>query len=218
MLIDVEVGRGRVTGRCDSEFSSVGDAFIENFTKRDEVGASVCVNVGGETVVDLWGGRVAAADDATAVERRHDLAGVFLHEGGNGAVRAHADRPRRTRPARTGRQVLAGVRNERQGTRHGRDDAESLRRSAGAARDGQTGRLLRLELHGRTARGGEAVLGARHAQRLSHDHVRLGGGRAGAARVGPFARHVLPRRGRRNRWDSISGSVCRMRITRALRR
>ena len=64
MLIDEDVGRGRVVGRCDSEFSSVGDAFIENFSSRDEVGASVCVNVGGETVVDLWGGRVAAAEDA----------------------------------------------------------------------------------------------------------------------------------------------------------
>ena len=65
MLIDVDVGRGRVTGRCDPEFSRVGDAFIENFTKRDEVGASVCVNVGGETVVDLWGRRRTPKGDVT---------------------------------------------------------------------------------------------------------------------------------------------------------
>ena len=64
MLIDVDVGRGRVLGRCEPDFSSVADAFIENFKQRDEVGASACVNVGGETVVDLWGGRVA--DDPTA--------------------------------------------------------------------------------------------------------------------------------------------------------
>jgi CubicO group peptidase (beta-lactamase class C family) len=64
MLIDVDVGRGRVSGRCAPEFANVADAFIENFVKRDEVGASVCVNVGGETVVDLWGGRVSADENA----------------------------------------------------------------------------------------------------------------------------------------------------------
>jgi CubicO group peptidase (beta-lactamase class C family) len=31
-------------------------AFAENFTRRDEVGASLCVEVGGAVVVDLWGG------------------------------------------------------------------------------------------------------------------------------------------------------------------
>jgi CubicO group peptidase (beta-lactamase class C family) len=64
MLVDIEVGGGRVSGSCAPEFASVADAFVENFATRDEVGASVCVNVGGETVVDLWGGRVSAAEDA----------------------------------------------------------------------------------------------------------------------------------------------------------
>ncbi len=66
MLIDEPVGGGRVSGRCAAEFAPVGDAFIENFAQRDEVGASVCVSVGGETVVDLWGGRVSADEDAKA--------------------------------------------------------------------------------------------------------------------------------------------------------
>ena len=64
MLIDVAIDHGRVLGRCAPEFSSVCETFVENFVARGEVGASVCVNVAGETVVDLWGGRVAA-DDAS---------------------------------------------------------------------------------------------------------------------------------------------------------
>ena len=68
MLIDADVGRGRVIGQCAPEFHSVAEAFIANFVEHDEVGASVCVNVGGETVVDLWGGRVSVADDAASWE------------------------------------------------------------------------------------------------------------------------------------------------------
>ena len=33
--------------------------FVENFDQRDELGASVCLNLEGKTVVDLWGGKVA---------------------------------------------------------------------------------------------------------------------------------------------------------------
>ena len=54
--IDVSVANGRVTGRCDPAFQSVADAFVENFNSREEVGASVCVNVAGVAKVDLWGG------------------------------------------------------------------------------------------------------------------------------------------------------------------
>ena len=45
-------------GECESRFSAVRDAFAANWTDHDEVGASLCVIVGGETVVDLWGGHV----------------------------------------------------------------------------------------------------------------------------------------------------------------
>lgn len=34
----------------------MGEAFVENFDSRGEVGAAVCVAVDGEVVVDLWGG------------------------------------------------------------------------------------------------------------------------------------------------------------------
>ena len=45
-------------GECDPRFDAVRDAFLANWTDHDEVGASLCVIVGGETVVDLWGGHV----------------------------------------------------------------------------------------------------------------------------------------------------------------
>jgi len=47
---------GKVCGQCDPAFSKVKEAFSENFSKRAEVGASVCVSVGGVFVVDLYGG------------------------------------------------------------------------------------------------------------------------------------------------------------------
>jgi len=45
-----------VQGYCDDRFASVAAKFGRNFAERGEVGASVSVTVGGETVVDLWGG------------------------------------------------------------------------------------------------------------------------------------------------------------------
>ncbi|MGE0822905.1 MAG: serine hydrolase domain-containing protein [Candidatus Binatia bacterium] len=53
-----------VHGSCDEKFQSVRQEFERNFRERDEVGASVCVTVRGETVVDLWGG-VARPDTQT---------------------------------------------------------------------------------------------------------------------------------------------------------
>ncbi|MFF0304183.1 serine hydrolase domain-containing protein [Streptomyces sp. NPDC004562] len=46
----------RVHGHCDPRFEAVRTAFEANFRERDELGAAVAVTVGGETVVDLWGG------------------------------------------------------------------------------------------------------------------------------------------------------------------
>jgi CubicO group peptidase (beta-lactamase class C family) len=47
---------GEVSGRWHPEFKRVRREFITNFRERGEVGASVCVVVEGETVIDLWGG------------------------------------------------------------------------------------------------------------------------------------------------------------------
>ncbi|WP_433545567.1 serine hydrolase domain-containing protein [Streptomyces sp. CA-294286] len=46
----------RVEGRCDERFAAVREAFEENFRQREELGAAVTLRVGGEVVVDLWGG------------------------------------------------------------------------------------------------------------------------------------------------------------------
>ena len=45
-----------IGGSCDPGFGAVRDAFAENFAKRGEVGAAICVIVDGVTVVDLAGG------------------------------------------------------------------------------------------------------------------------------------------------------------------
>lgn len=49
-----------IHGICDPVFDAVAQAFEQNFSERDEVGASVCVTIDGETVVDLWGGHKSA--------------------------------------------------------------------------------------------------------------------------------------------------------------
>ena len=51
-----------IAGTCHPDFGAVREEFTRNFAERDEVGASICVTVDGETVVDLWGG---VADPAT---------------------------------------------------------------------------------------------------------------------------------------------------------
>lgn len=45
-----------VEGTVATGFEPVRDAFVENFTDRDEVGGACCVYRFGEKVVDLWGG------------------------------------------------------------------------------------------------------------------------------------------------------------------
>ena len=58
-----------VRGSCDQRFSAVQEAFERNLAERGEVGASVCVAVDGETVVDLWGGVADASTGVTASGR-----------------------------------------------------------------------------------------------------------------------------------------------------
>ncbi len=45
-----------IHGTWDPRFQGVRDEFERNFAERGEVGASVCVMIDGQTVVDLWGG------------------------------------------------------------------------------------------------------------------------------------------------------------------
>ncbi len=51
-----ETGRHAVAGLARPDFEAVREAFIENFERREELGAACCVYYRGEKVVDLWGG------------------------------------------------------------------------------------------------------------------------------------------------------------------
>jgi CubicO group peptidase (beta-lactamase class C family) len=45
-----------ISGFAKPEFGTVQEAFVENFERRNELGAACCIYHRGEKVVDLWGG------------------------------------------------------------------------------------------------------------------------------------------------------------------
>ena len=47
------INNGEITGFCDSRFERVAEEFERNFQQRDELGASVCVTLEGERVVNV---------------------------------------------------------------------------------------------------------------------------------------------------------------------
>lgn len=81
-----------VQGHCDPRFAAVRTAFEANFRERGELGAAVAVTVGGETVVDLWGGWADAAHSRPW--ERDTLVNVWSTAKGPTALCAHilADR------------------------------------------------------------------------------------------------------------------------------
>jgi CubicO group peptidase (beta-lactamase class C family) len=73
-----------IQGECDERFAAVRETFERGFETGDELGASVCVTVEGETVVDLWGG---FADSArTRPWGRDTLANVYSTTKGMTAI------------------------------------------------------------------------------------------------------------------------------------
>ena len=76
-----------VEGTCKPGFERVGEAFRKNFSERGEIGASVCLTVGGETVVDLWGG--VADPKAGKAWTRDTVSIVFSCTKGATALCAH---------------------------------------------------------------------------------------------------------------------------------
>ncbi len=66
--LKTSVKTGEVAGFCDTRFERVAEEFVRNFQERGEVGASVCVQVEGETFVDLWGGSANLASNKSWVE------------------------------------------------------------------------------------------------------------------------------------------------------
>jgi CubicO group peptidase (beta-lactamase class C family) len=89
--VSLTTAKGAVEGACDPRFAGVLDAFVENFEAREEVGASVAITIEGQTVVDLWGGRVAEGGDPWT---RDTIGVVFSSTKGASALCAHiaADR------------------------------------------------------------------------------------------------------------------------------
>lgn len=74
-------------GLCKPGFERVAEAFQQNFDTNGEVGASVCLSVNGETVVDLWGG---TADRKTGAPWTRDTVSiVFSCTKGATALCAH---------------------------------------------------------------------------------------------------------------------------------
>ncbi len=74
-------------GICKPGFERVAEAFQKNFDEHGEIGASVCLSVGGETVVDLWGGM---ADPKTQAPWTRDAVSiVFSCTKGATALCAH---------------------------------------------------------------------------------------------------------------------------------
>lgn len=53
----------QVDGFCKPDYQLIKDAFVENFATKGEVGASLAINIAGETVVDLWGGHCDESKD-----------------------------------------------------------------------------------------------------------------------------------------------------------
>lgn len=76
-----------VEGTCKPGFERVAEAFKKNFDANGEIGASVCLTVGGETVVDLWGG-IAEPKSGTAWTR-DTVSIVFSCTKGATALCAH---------------------------------------------------------------------------------------------------------------------------------
>ena len=74
-------------GTCRPGFERVAEAFEKNLKEKGEIGASVCLTVGGETFVDLWGG---VADPKTqAAWTRDTVSIVFSCTKGATALCAH---------------------------------------------------------------------------------------------------------------------------------
>ncbi|MEU1453475.1 serine hydrolase domain-containing protein [Streptomyces avermitilis] len=82
----------QIQGRCDERFAAVREAFEGNFRERGELGAAVTVTLGGETVVDLWGGWADAA--RTRPWEQETLVNVWSTSKGPTSLCAHilADR------------------------------------------------------------------------------------------------------------------------------
>src|SRR5258708_8291413 len=77
----------KVEGTCDPKFNRVKDTFVENFEKRNEVGAAAAVMLDGKSVVDIWAGH--ADREKTRPWTRDTLVNVYSTTKGLTAICAH---------------------------------------------------------------------------------------------------------------------------------
>jgi CubicO group peptidase (beta-lactamase class C family) len=77
----------KVEGSCDPRFNRVKDVFVENFEKRNEVGAAAAVMLDGKSVVDIWAGH--ADREKTRPWTRDTLVNVYSTTKGVTAICAH---------------------------------------------------------------------------------------------------------------------------------
>ena len=99
-----------VHGSCDDRFRAVREA-LEQHLDDDELGASIAVDLDGETVVDLWGGY---RDEARTTPWTEDtIVNVWSTTKTRAVARgADARRPGGAGRRRPGRRLLAGVLRE----------------------------------------------------------------------------------------------------------
>src|SRR4051812_47469989 len=76
-----------VEGTCEPRFAAVREEFERNFAERGEVGASVCITLDGETVVDLWAG--VADPESGRAWQRDTIGVVWSSTKGAAALCAH---------------------------------------------------------------------------------------------------------------------------------
>lgn len=83
--------KGPISGHCDERFEQVRAEFERNFVARGELGASLHITVGGQPMVDLWGGTKDGEGNPWA---RDTIVVVFSCTKGATAACAHllADR------------------------------------------------------------------------------------------------------------------------------
>ena len=76
ITVNEATSAGSVGGRYDPRFEKVAEEFVRNFEQRGEVGASVCLNVEGQKVVDMWGGM---RDPETGDAWQEDTLSIVFH-------------------------------------------------------------------------------------------------------------------------------------------
>ena len=162
----------RIDGRCDAAFDAVADAFTGNFTERGEVGGAVCVIVDGHVVVDLVGGwadeeRTQSLDDPTrwstsTPSARRSSALLALQLVDDGLI--GLDDPIAS--------VWPEFGDAGKAERHGAPRTVPPGRRAGDPRAADERRPVELGAHDRGAGRDRAVVGAGHASRLPHEHLR----------------------------------------------